>query len=98
MRPLLVFLVGCGGAAPAPRPAPVPTAVLVVRCPVPDAALWIDERLHGEVGRLGAGVRLPAGEHQIELRHDAHHTRFAEVSLAPGERKLLELSLPEALP
>jgi hypothetical protein len=94
----LLALVACGSSPPAAPAAPAPAAVLVVRCAVADAALWIDDRLVGEVGRLSGGVRLPAGAHRVELRHDAHHTRYAEVTLAPGERKLLELSLPEALP
>ena len=95
---MLLLLSACGARSPAPTPAAVERGVLVVSSPVADAALWVDERFIGEVGRLSAGVRLTAGEHRVELRHDAYHTRYAEVTLAPGERKLLELSLTEALP
>ena len=94
----LLFLLSCAAPKAAPTTTPVERGILVVASPVPDAALWVDDRLVGEVGRLPAGVQLRAGEHRVELRHDAYHTRYAEVTLAPGERKLLELSLTEALP
>ena len=94
----LLLMAACAAPKPGPASPPVERGILVVASPVPDAALWVDDRLVGEVGRLPAGVQLRAGEHRVELRHDAYHTRYAEVTLAPGERKLLELSLTEALP
>jgi hypothetical protein len=100
LRPLCLcgslFFLAC--AAPKPPPTPRATAVLVVRCAVADATLWIDDRPVGDVGRIPGGVRLAPGEHRVELRHDRYHTRYAEVSLGDGERRLLELTLPEVLP
>ena len=94
----LALLAACAAPRAAPPEPARPRGVLLVRSTVPEASLWIDEQLVGEVGRLAAGVQLSAGEHLVELRHDGYHTRYAEVSIAPGERKLLELTLPEALP
>jgi hypothetical protein len=92
---LLVLLAACGGSARSVAP---PRALLVVTAEVPDATLWIDEAHIGAIADLGGGVRLRAGTHRIELRHDRHHTRYAEVTLLPGERKVLALHLAEALP
>lgn len=84
---------GCGGSPPQAPTSAAPSAILVVRSPVADATLWVDDQPIGDLARLPGGVRLTAGAHRIELRHDAHHPRFAEVILAPGEQKVLELSL-----
>jgi PEGA domain-containing protein len=89
-------LAACAAPAAAPAP-PVPTGELVVRCPVADATLWIDERPVGEVGRV-PGVRLAAGAHRVELRHDRYHTRYAEVTVTAGARAELDLTLAEAFP
>ena len=92
---LALLLVGCGGSARSTAP---PRALLVVKSAIPDATLWVDEAHVGAIGDLGGGVRLRPGTHQIELRHDQHHTRYAEVTLSPGEQRVLELDLAEALP
>jgi hypothetical protein len=93
----LVALLSACGAAP-PRPAHAPTGVLIVRCDVGDAALWIDDQPVGEVGQLGGGVRVPAGARRVELRHDGYHTRYADVVVPEGQRTTVELTLPEAFP
>jgi uncharacterized lipoprotein YmbA len=91
----LVMLAGCASSARTAVPA---RATLVVRAPVADAVLWIDEAHIGALSDVPAGVRLRAGTHRIELRHDHFHTRYAEVTLIAGEKKVLELTLAEALP
>ncbi len=95
---LLGLLAACGPAARAAAPTAVSRAVLLVRCPVPDALLVIDEQPIAELRALPGGVRLAAGRHRLELRHDRYHTRYAEVALAAGETRTLELTLAEALP
>jgi hypothetical protein len=95
---LLLLLVGACAAGPARAPAAGPTGVLVVRCPVADAVLVVDEQPIGELAELSGGVRLRAGEHRLELRHDRYHTRYALVTVAPGETRALDLTLAEALP
>jgi hypothetical protein len=101
MRALAIaaaFSAACSAAPHASTTPPAAKAVLVVRCPVGDATLWVDDQPIGELARLPGGVRLGAGAHRVELRHDGHHARFAEVTLAPGERRVLELTLTETQP
>jgi hypothetical protein len=93
---LAVALLACGGAER--RAAAPPRAVLVVRCALADAVLVVDEQAIGELAALRGGVRIAAGRHRVELRHDGYHTRYAEVALAAGETRTLELTLVEAYP
>lgn len=90
---LLAVCLGCGGAV-APNPE---RAVLEIRCRVPDAALWIDERFVAEVREVRGGVRLPPGRHRVEVRHDDFHAFYGEVALRPGERRRLVVELAEQL-
>lgn len=94
-RPFLALcFLSCATAQPVLRS----TGVLRVRSPVSDATLWVDDTPIGELGRLGGGVRLPVGVHRIELRHDARHTRYAEVAVRSGATVELDLELLEVLP
>lgn len=95
---LFVFGAFAACASAPPLAPPAAKAVLVVESPVADATLWIDDQPIGELARLAGGVRVTAGEHRVELRHDAHHPRFAEVTLAPGERRVLALPLTAVEP
>ena len=80
--PLFSLLLACGAASPsASHPAP---AILLVRAPVPDASVWVDEKLLGEVGALPGGVELRPGDHRVEIRHDRYHTRYFLLKLASG--------------
>ena len=92
---LLSLLVACGATSSASRPAP---AVLLVRAPIPDASIWVDEKLLGEVGALPGGVELRPGDHRVEIRHDRYHTRYFLLTLASGEKKTLDVTLAEELP
>jgi hypothetical protein len=92
-----VLVVAAACAAPAAAPAR-PTGLLVVRCPVADATLVVDEQPIGELRLLAGGVRVHAGAHRVELRRDGFHTRYAEVTITAGGRADLELSLAEELP
>lgn len=97
MRRVAVALLACAcGAALVAAPAPA-RAVLVVRAPVADAMLWVDEKPIGEVGTLPGGVALAPGEHRVELRHDRYHTRYLLVTLAPGEKKAVDVTMAEEL-
>ena len=98
---VLVCVAACGGATAPPGTTAADAArrgVLLVRCPVPDAVLVVDEESLGELRALAGGVSVTAGHHRVELRHDRYHTRYAEVDVAAGQRQTLELVLAEALP
>lgn len=73
-------------------------AVLVIESPVKEAVLWVDGRYIAQLGDLRRGVPLPAGRHQIEIRHDRYHAHYAEVDLKARETKRLRIDLAELLP
>lgn len=86
---------GCAGVPTASGPGA--TAKLIVRCPIADATVWIDDRLAGQIAEVRGGIRLGAGDHRVEVRHDAYHSRYFEISLAPGAIRTLEVALVENL-
>jgi hypothetical protein len=43
------------------------------------------------------GIRVKAGPHRLEIRHDQYHPRYFELSLARGETRTLEVDLVEVL-
>lgn len=106
-RPAVVFLLiiacgacgaACGPSAHRPPAGPPPSGVVQLRCTVPDATIWIDEALVGLVGDIPkGGIRLTTGAHRIELRHERYHTRYIDVTLAPGELRRIEVTLAEVL-
>jgi hypothetical protein len=91
---LLCTLAACGASQKA---ATANTALVYVRCPVPDAYVWVDERVIGRVDEVQGGMRVKAGTHRLQLRHDRYHTRYVELELAAGETKTLDLTLSELL-
>ena len=84
---------GCGGVAHSARDR----AILIVRGAVPDATLWIDEGFVAEIRDARAGVRLPAGRHRVEVRHDRYQAYYGEVALAVGERRAVDVELAPLL-
>jgi len=93
----LVLVAACGASQRAPAPS-TPHSVLILRCPITSAFLLVDDQPVGELRGLPHGVRLAAGRHRVEVRHDGYHTRYVEVTLAPGETCMMDLSLAEAFP
>ena len=94
----LVVWSACGGGATPTKRSDKGRAVLVVKCDVPRATLVIDDRLISEIAQLQGGVRIAAGPHRVELRHDRYQTRYLDLTLARGERRVVDVSLSEALP
>jgi hypothetical protein len=89
---------GCasaGGTAQAAGRAKA--ALLLVRCKVADATIWVDERQIAQVRDARGGLRLHAGAHHVEIRHDRFHTRYYELELQSGETRTLDVSLVEVL-
>jgi hypothetical protein len=91
----LVVAAACG-AAPAAATTPA-RAILVVRAPVADAMVWVDDSPVGEVATLPGGIALAPGEHRVELRHDRYHTRYLMVTLHPGEKQAIDVTMAEEL-
>jgi hypothetical protein len=91
----LLAAAGCPGARTGPPGEG--GATLRVDCPVADAMVWVDDVAVGEVRELPRGVRMRAGEHRIEVRHDRYHTRYLMVTLRRGEERVLQVALAEVL-
>ena len=72
-------------------------AVLVIESPVADAVLWVDGRYVAQLRDIRAGVRLPPGLHQIEIRHDSYHAYYGELRLRATQRLRLTVELAEKL-
>jgi hypothetical protein len=92
---LLALLAGC------PHPhtgGGDDDAVVIFHTDVPDAALWVDGRYIGPIGSLKGGVAVPPGVHRFELRDDNHFSHYEELTLAPRDRKVLDVHLAPVLP
>jgi hypothetical protein len=90
---LLAACPGRGGT-----PASDSDAVVVIRTEAPDAVLWVDGRYIGPIASLKGGVAIAPGAHRIEVRDDAHFSRYLELDLAPHERKVIDVQLAPVLP
>ena len=73
------------------------SGILIIQCDLPEAVVWVDERRIGEVGMLAAGIRVAAGAHRVEVRHDDRFPRFLDVTVASGEKRLVPVTLAEVL-
>jgi hypothetical protein len=93
---LVLLLAACGGARTAGDGGN--TALVVVRCELQDATVWVDGQYVQEVGAMRAGVRMKPGVHRLEVRHDDHYSHYEELELAPGERRTLDVDLAPVLP
>ena len=93
---LLVACPGSGGKSP--TGAGKNDAIVIIRCEVADAELWVDDRFVAEVGRLRGGISLSPGAHRLELRHDRYHTHYEELEVTARERRTLSIELAESLP
>lgn len=90
---LVLAFAACAGRSAPPAPA---SALVEFDSNVADAEVWVDDVFHPEA--LRRGIRLRAGAHRIELRHDEFHTRYFEVTLVAGESRRLDASMAEVLP
>lgn len=92
---LLAIICACGGSRGGDGAGN--RAVLVIDSPVADAVLWVDGRYVAQLRDIRAGVRLPPGVHQIEIRHDSYHAYYNELSLRATQRLRLTVELAEKL-
>lgn len=90
---------GCGARAAGGAAGVAPDdAIIQLRCNVPEAELWVNERYIGPVGALKGGVALSPGTHRVEARHAQHHAFYAELELRARERRTLDVDLAPRLP
>jgi hypothetical protein len=93
----LLLLGACASGGASPAAARPPSALVLVRCPVVDAMIWVDERPIAQVRDARGGLRLHAGAHHLEVRHDRFHTRYFELTLVAGETRTVDVALAEVL-
>jgi hypothetical protein len=67
--------------------------VLIVKCEVADAEVWINSRYSRTTAELTRGIRLKAGSYRIEVRHHEYHSRYYELSVKAKERRTLDVDL-----
>ncbi|HEY8925631.1 MAG TPA: PEGA domain-containing protein [Polyangia bacterium] len=72
------------------------SVALRVETNVPDAIVWVDDRLVGTAASLtSSGTRLRVGFHRIEVRHPSHYSFFTEVDPKRGEDVVIRAQLHE---
>jgi hypothetical protein len=65
---------------------------------VPDATVWVDDRLVARVADFAKGdSKLPVGFHRIEIRAPGYYSQFEELEARPGNPVILRASLREVL-
>jgi hypothetical protein len=109
----VALAIGCGSAPPPdPNAVGEDDAILWFRAvsipleggaPSPkapairDAALWVDGRYVGTLEALRGGVAVEPGPHRFEIRHDDYFSYYAELTLAPRQRRRLTVDLSPVL-
>lgn len=93
-----VILAGCHRQA-----SPAPTATLVLSVSPSVATVLLDDQplLVRSASGGPARVRIPSGQHRIEVRALRHLAAYREVVAKPGEEAIVNVSLrrdPEAEP
>ena len=68
-------------------------ATLVVKTDPTRASVYVDESYKGITGTYGLTLQLSPGRHTIKVKKTDYETWEDEVILAPGERKVLEITL-----
>ena len=96
---LLVLLLGlsggCGGVGGSGKKQSKATAVLILKCDVKDAEVWINSRYSRSTAELARGLRLRPGTYRIEVRRDGFHSRYYELTLEAQERQTLDVELAQ---
>jgi hypothetical protein len=84
---------GCATASVAP-----PSVGVQISGNVPDATIWIDDRLRGRVADYSKpGQRLPVGFHRLEVRAPGYYSHFQEVDAHVGTNVTIRADLHELL-
>jgi hypothetical protein len=79
----LLCLLGAAACATAPRTPNAAMLKLITN--VPEATLWIDDRLAGRAAEWAAGRVLVAGFRRIEVRQPGFFTFYQEINPRPGD-------------
>ena len=81
-------LIGCATAIP------YGAVGMRVESNVPDATVWVDDILVGNVSDWARdGKHIRAGFHRIEIRHSGYYSFFKEVELPEGAHTVVNAQL-----
>lgn len=72
--------------------------VVLIKCRVADAEVWVDGRFVREMSEVRRGLALAPGVHRIEVRHADYHALYFRVDVGPSSRSVLEADLAARLP
>ena len=89
----LSFGLSCGGASIGKGAKAKATAILIIRCELKDAEVWVNSRYSRSAGEFARGLRLRPGEYRVEVRKSGYHSMYYVLSLAAEERKTLYVEL-----
>ena len=93
---LSLMFAGTLGCATAGSTAP--SVAVQISENVPDATIWIDDRLNGRVVDFSKpGRRLPVGFHRVEVRAPGYYSHFQEVDAKPGTPVSIRADLHQLL-
>ncbi len=71
---------------------------LRIKCPHPDAALFVDGKYMGPVKVLAdSDIHLPSGWHLVEIRQQGFYARYRRIRIQPNGVALLDVRLVPAL-
>ena len=90
--------LACGGVRQGAKLSANNSAVLIVKCDISAAEVWINSRYSRSVGEFTRGLRLRPGSYRIEVRHSGYHSRYFEFDLSAKERRTLEVELAQRFP
>ncbi len=86
------FALGCGGGQRQAAKSKA-SAVLIVKCKLPKAEVWINSRYSRSAGEFARGLRMRPGDYRVEVRQSGYHSMYYEVTLAAEERRTLQVDL-----
>lgn len=90
------LLAACGPSAKTAvrSKQPVATGRLMVRCPVDDARVWVDESLVGGAPTLRVRpITVAAGAHRVAVRADGHYAAYLDVEVPDSGERAIDVAL-----
>jgi hypothetical protein len=98
MAVAVAVVLAMAGAGCATVPRRGPSAPFQAIGNVPDATVWIDDRMMGTVVELTrAPRRIAAGFHRVEIRSPGFESHFQELDVRPDAPQIVHFDLHEVL-
>ena len=97
---LVAFLapLACSRSSKDTQPPAKERGVIVLKCAVRDAVVWLDEVRQGRIVDVLDGISVEARLHRIQVRHERFHTFYREVAVENRGRVVVSVELAEVFP